>query len=134
LEERWPLKPCEEPSAMAMDTASRRIFVGCRSHLMAVLDADTGKVVTTMPIGDHVDAGAFEEATKLVFFSNGDGTVNIFHEDSPDHYSEVDNVTTERGAKTMAFDPKTRKIFLSVAEREGRTIKPGTFHVLVFGR
>src|SRR5215467_8698827 len=134
LEKRWPLQPCEEPSAMAMDAASRRIFIGCRNHLMAVLDADTGKVVTTMPIGDHVDAGDFEAATKLVFFSNGDGTVNVFHEDSPDHYSEVDKVTTERGAKTMAFDPKTHKIFLSVAEREGRTIKPGTFHVLVFGR
>jgi len=134
LEERWPLKPCEEPSAMSMDTASRRIFVGCRNHMMAVLDADTGKVVTTMPIGDHVDAGYFEAATKLVFFSNGDGTVNVFHEDSPDRYSQVDKVTTERGAKTMAFDPKTHKIFLSVAEREGRTIKPGTFHVLVFGR
>jgi hypothetical protein len=102
--------------------------------MMAVLDADTGKVVTTMPIGDHVDAGDFEAATKLIFFSNGDGTVNIFHEDSPDHYSQVDKIATEPGAKTMALDPKTHKIFLSVAERAGRTIKPGTFHVLVYGR
>ena len=134
LEARWPLKPCEAPSALAMDSATRRLFAGCRNHLMAVVNADTGKVVASMPIGDHVDAAAFDAATRLVFLSNGDGTVDIFHEDSPDHYTAVEKVQTEPGAKTMAFDPKTQKIFLSVAEREGRTIKPGTFHVLVYGR
>jgi DNA-binding beta-propeller fold protein YncE len=134
LEARWPLKPCEAPSSLAMDTATRRLFAGCRNHLMTVVDADTGKVVTTMPIGDHVDATEFDAATKLIYFSNGDGTVDIFHEDSPDHFTAVEKVKTEAGAKTMALDPKTRKIFLSVAERDGRTVRPGTFHVLVCGR
>lgn len=134
LEGRWPLKPCEAPSAMAMDTATRRIFIGCRNHLAALVNADTGKVIATMPIGDHVDAAVFDPPTKTVFFSNGDGTVNIFHEDSPDRLSAAGKVQTEAGAKTMAFDPKTRNIFLSVAQREGRTIKPGTFHILIYGR
>lgn len=134
LDAHWSLKPCEGPSALAIDPATRRLFAGCGNHLMAVVDADSGKVVTTMPIGDHVDAAAFDPETKLIFMSNGDGSVDIFHEDSADHFSVVEKVKTERGAKTMALDPKTHKIFLSVAEREGRTVKPGTFHVLVYGR
>jgi len=133
LEARWSLKPCETPTALAMDTATRRLFVGGRNKMMAVLNADTGAIVTTMPIGERVDAAAYESSTQLLFFSNGDGTVDIFHEDSPDHYSVVKKLTTELGAKTMAFDPQTHRIFLSVAQRDGRTIQPGTFHVLVYG-
>ena len=87
LEARWPLKPCETPTAMAMDTATRRLFIGCRNKLMALVNADTGAVVATLPIGGGVDAAAFDAATKLVYFSNGDGTVDIFHEDSPDKLS-----------------------------------------------
>jgi hypothetical protein len=86
-----------------------------------------------MPIGERVDAAVYEPSTHSIFFSNGDGTVDIFHQDSPDRYSQVNKLTTEAGAKTMALDPHTHRIFLSVAEREGRTIKPGTFHVLVYG-
>ena len=134
LEARWALKPCETPTAMAMDTATRRLFIGCRNKLAALVNADTGAVVATLPIGGGVDAAAFDAATKLVYFSNGDGTVNIFHEDSPDKLSPAGNIQTQPGAKTMALDPKTHNVFLSVAEREGRTIKPGTFHVLIFGR
>ena len=134
LEARWPLKPCATPTAMAMDTATRRLFIGCRSKVMALLNADTGQVISTMPIGAGVDAAAFDPATKLVYFSNGDGTVDIFHEDSPDHLSAAGKLQTEAGAKTMALDPKTHNLFLSVAEREGRTVKPDTFHVLIYGR
>ncbi|HYK92028.1 MAG TPA: YncE family protein [Acidobacteriota bacterium] len=133
VEARWPLKPCETPSSMAMDTANRRLFIGCRNKLMAVVNADTGKVITTMPIGDHVDATVFEPATGRIFFSNGDGTVDIFHEDSPDRLSVVARLTTEAGAKTMALDPKTHRIFLSTADRDAKTVKPGSFHVLVYG-
>jgi hypothetical protein len=117
-----------------MDTATRRLFVGCRNKLMAVVDADTGKVVTTMPIGEHVDATAFEASTKMVFCSNGDGTLDIFREDAPDRFTAVARVTTEPGARTMALDPKTHRVFLSVASRQGRTIEPGTFHVLIYGQ
>lgn len=134
LEARWPLKPCQTPTGMAMDTATRRLFIGCRNKLMAMVDADTGKVIVTLPIGAGVDAAAFDTATKLVYFSNGDGSVDIFHEDSPDRLSVVGKLQTEPGAKTMALDPKTHNIFLSAAEREEKKVKPDTFHVLIYGR
>jgi DNA-binding beta-propeller fold protein YncE len=127
VEQRWPTAPCSSPSSMAMDRANRRLFVGCRSKVMAVLDADTGKVITTLPIGDHVDATAFDAATKLIFNSNGEGTVTVIHEDSPDKYSLVETVKTAPRAKTMALDPKTHRLFLSTAEN-------GQFEVLVVGQ
>jgi len=133
VEARWDLKPCEAPSSMAMDTANRRLFIGCRNRLMAIVDADSGGIISTMPIGDHVDATVFDPATGLIFFSNGDGTANIFHEESPDRYTEVNRLTTAAGAKTMAFDSNTHRIFFSAAERDGRTVKSGTFHILVYG-
>jgi DNA-binding beta-propeller fold protein YncE len=117
-----------------MDTATRRLFVGCRSKVMAVLDADSGKVIATMPIGSGVDAAVFDPATKRIYCSCGDGTVSVFHEDSPDKYSAVETIKTEAGAKTMALDPKTKRIFLSVAERKERTVVPDTFHILVYGQ
>ena len=127
VEQRWPTAPCSSPSSMAMDRANRRLFVGCRSKVMAVLDVDTGKVITTLPIGDHVDATAFDAATKLIFNSNGEGTVTVIHEDSPDKYSIVETVKTAPRAKTMALDPKTHRLFLSTAEN-------GQFEVLVVGQ
>jgi DNA-binding beta-propeller fold protein YncE len=127
VEQRWPTAPCSSPSSMAMDRANRRLFVGCRSKVMAVLDADTGKVITTLPIGDHVDATAFDAATKLIFNSNGEGTVTVIHEDSPEKYSLVETVKTAPRAKTMALDPKTHRLFLSTAEN-------GQFEVLVVGQ
>jgi DNA-binding beta-propeller fold protein YncE len=127
VEQRWPTAPCSSPSSMAMDRANRRLFIGCRSKVMAVLDADTGKVITTLPIGDHVDATAFDPETKLVFNSNGEGTITVIHQDSPDTYSIVETVKTAPRAKTMALDPKTHRLFLSTAEN-------GQFEVLVVGK
>jgi len=127
VEQRWPTAPCSSPSSMAMDRANRRLFIGCRSKVMAVLDADTGKVITTLPIGDHVDATAFDPETKLVFNSNGEGTITVIHQDSPDTYSIVETVKTVPRAKTMALDPKTHRLFLSTAEN-------GQFEVLVVGK
>jgi DNA-binding beta-propeller fold protein YncE len=127
VEQRWPTAPCSSPSSMAMDRANRRLFIGCRSKVMAVLDADTGKVITTLPIGDHVDATAFDPATKLIFNSNGEGTVTVIHQDTPDKYSIVETVKTAPKAKTMALDPKTHRLFLSTAEN-------GQFEVLVVGK
>ena len=103
---RWKLAPCEQPSALAMDRANRRLFAGCRNHVMAVVDADSGKVVTTAPIGDHVDAAVFEVETKLVFLSNGDGTVNVFHEDSPDQVSAVEVIQTSRRLQDHGARPE----------------------------
>jgi YVTN family beta-propeller protein len=127
VEQRWPTAPCSSPSSMAIDRANRRLFIGCRSKVMAVLDADTGKVITTLPIGDHVDATAFDPATKLVFNSNGEGTVTVIHQDTPDKYSIVETVKTAPRAKTMALDPKTHRLFLSTAEN-------GQFEVLVVAK
>jgi YVTN family beta-propeller protein len=138
----WPLAPGEEPSALAMDTASKRLFVGCHNKMMVVVDATTGKIVAKEPIGQGVDAATFDPETKLVFFSCGDGTVSVYHEDGPDKYTQVETIKTKPRSKTMALDPKTHKLFLPTAEfkanpdkpRARPTMVPKTFAVLVYGK
>ena len=142
---RWSLAPCEGPSGMAMDTEHRRLFIGCDNKMMAVMDADSGKVLATPAIGSGVDANGFDPAAGLAFSSNGDGTLTLVHEDSPRTFKVVDNVQTQRGARTMALDAKTHKVYLVTAEfgpapaptaehpRPRPTMKPGTFTLLVFG-
>jgi YVTN family beta-propeller protein len=127
VEHRWPTAPCASPSSMAIDPANRRLFLGCRSKVMAVMNADTGQVITALPIGDHVDATAFDVETRLIFNSNGEGTVTVIRQDSPDKYSVVETVKTLPRAKTSALDPKTHRLFLSTAES-------GQFEVLVMGK
>jgi len=127
VEQRWPTDPCKAPVSMAMDRENRRLFVGCRSKVMAVVNADSGEVIATLPIGDHVDATAFDPETKMIFNSNGEGTITVIHQDSADKYSVVDTVKTAPKAKTMALDPKTHQLFLSTAEA-------GQFEVLVVGK
>jgi YVTN family beta-propeller protein len=127
VEQRWPTAPCTSPSSMAMDRTNRRLFLGCRSKVMAVMNADTGQVITTLPIGDHVDATAFDPETKLIFNSNGEGSVTVIHQDPLDKYSLVETVKTAPRAKTMALDPRTHRLFLSTAES-------GQFEVLVVGK
>jgi DNA-binding beta-propeller fold protein YncE len=143
---RWPLAPCEEPSGLAIDIKHRRLFVGCHNQMMAVVDADSGKVLATPAIGEGVDANAFDPGTQLAFSSNGDGTLTVVHEDSPEKFSPVASVPTERGARTMALDLKTHHIFLVTAAfgpppaatpdhpHPRPTAIPGTFTLLVFGR
>jgi DNA-binding beta-propeller fold protein YncE len=145
---KWPLAPCEEPSGMAMDTTTRRIFSGCDNKLMSVMDADTGKVVATVPIGAGVDATWFDPETKYIFNSCGqDGVLTVVHEDSPDKYTVVETVKTEQGARTMALDPKTHTVYLALAQvqmlppaegdakgRPRRRVQPGSFGLLEFGR
>ena len=113
---RWPLAPCESPSGLAMDRKHRRLFAGCHNRMMAVLDADSGKVLATPAIGQGVDANAFDPGTQLAFSSNGDGTLTVVHEDSPEKFSPVASVPTQRGARTMALDLKTHHVFLVTAE------------------
>ncbi len=127
VEQRWPTAPCSSPSSMAIDRANHRLFLGCRSKVMAVMNADTGQVITTLPIGDHVDATAFDPETKLIFNSNGEGTVTVIRQEDADKYSPVETVKTLPRAKTMALDPKTHRLFLSTAEN-------GQFEVLVVGK
>ena len=146
VESRWSLAPGEEPSGMAMDRDHRRLYSGCHNKMMAVMDADNGKVVATPSIGEGVDANAFDPGTSLAFSSNGDGTLTVVHQDSPDKYTVLDNVPTQRGARTMALDLKTHNVYLVAAEfgprptptadqpRPRPSIVPGSFTVLVVGR
>jgi hypothetical protein len=137
---RWPITPGEEASGMAFDSAHHRLFLGCGNKLMAMVDSTNGKVVTTVPIGDGVDANAFDPELQLAFASCGDGTVTIAHEDSPEKLTVVQTLKTERGARTMTIDPKTHKIYLASAkfeapapgQRRGRIV-PESFKVLVYG-
>lgn len=127
VEQRWPTAPCASPSSMAMDRTNHRLFLGCRNKVMAIMNADTGQVITTLPIGDHVDATAFDPEMQLIFNSNGEGTITVIREDSPDKYSLVKTVKTLPRAKTMALDPRTHRLFLSTTES-------GQFEVLVVGK
>ena len=134
----WPLKGCEEPSALAFDVAHGRLFSGCGNKVMAVTDAGSGKLVTTVPIGAGVDAGAFNAKTQEAFMSCGDGTLPVIHEDSPDKYSVKQTVSTARGARTMALDPDSSTIYLVTAQfgEKGPNDRrppmiPGTFQLLV---
>jgi DNA-binding beta-propeller fold protein YncE len=138
---RWPMAPCQEPSGLAADWKSRRLFAGCDNKLMAVINADDGKVVATVPIGDGVDANAFDPETNLAFASTGDGNLTVAREDGPDKYTVVATVPTKKSARTMGLDLKTHRIFLPAAdfdppapgERRGK-MKPGSFVVLVVSR
>jgi DNA-binding beta-propeller fold protein YncE len=139
---RWPLAPGESPSAMAIDLRHRRLFIGCHNKMMVVMDADTGKVVATPAIGEGVDAARFDPSSQLVLTSNGEGTLTVIHEDSPDAYAVVDNVQTERGARTMELDKKTHRIYTVTADlgpeptepHQPPSMTPGSFRLLVVGR
>jgi YVTN family beta-propeller protein len=135
---RWPLAPCEEPTGIALDPLHHRLFVGCRNRKLAVMNADTGAVIATLPIGQGVDAVAFDPKMQWVFTSNWDGTLTIVHQDDADKYRAVDNVQTAVGARTMALDLKTHQVFLVTAKYQDpsadrRATVPGSFEVLVVG-
>jgi DNA-binding beta-propeller fold protein YncE len=135
----WPLAPCKSPSGMAMDTEGARLFIGCDNKMMAVVDAKSGKVITTVPVGDGVDANRFDPGTRLAFSSNGDtGTLTVIHEDAPDKYTVVENLTTGEGARTMEVDPKTHNIYLVTAKlvpaKPYPKPAPGTVRLLIFAK
>jgi len=145
LKVKWstPTPGCDAPASMAIDLSNRRLFIGCGGRTLAVVDAYKGNVIATLPIGEHVDNTTFDPETRLIFSSTGDGNITIVHEDSPNKYRVVDTVKTMRAAKTMTFDPKTKKIFLPTVENVPPTVsgppqrsgpnayKPGPFVILV---
>ena len=116
VKSRWPLAPCEEPSGLAMDRKSRRLFAGCDNKRMAIVDADNGKVITTLLIGGGVDAAAYDDETKLAFASCGEGVLTVVREESPDKFTVAENAKTEERARTMALDPKTHNVYLVTAK------------------
>lgn len=135
---RWPVAGCTEPSALAYDVGHQRLFAGCEK-LMAVVDASSGRLVTTVPIGEGVDAGGFNPRTQEVFMSCGNGTLSVIHEDSPDKYSVKQTVETQRGARTMALDESTNTVYTVTAEfdptpppaGQRRKMIPDTFTLIV---
>ena len=146
VKKRFPIGVAQTPTGLAYDAKTNRLFIGCRKEpKMVVMDAATGKVITSFPIGAGVDFAGFDPKTRLIFFSCGDGNLSMFHQKSADVYEDAGAVKTQPSAKTMAFDSKTGKIFLPAAEyqetpasdpskRPQRSVKPGTFVVLVVGK
>ena len=142
---RWTLGDCKGPGTMTIDRMNSRLFVGCRNKLMVVVDSNDGRVVASVPIGEGRDAADFDPVTHLAFSSNGEGTVTVIHQESPDKYSVLETVKTEPGARTMAVDTKTHKLFFPLADRgpvpaataenprpRGEVV-PGSFRVLIYG-
>ena len=142
---RWPIAPGEEPSGIALDAAHHRLFATCHNKMMVMLDTETGKVVANVPIGAGVDGCAFDDASQLAFASCGDGTTTIAKEETPQKLTVVQTLKTERGARTMALDPKTPRIYLPTAQFQPApspspgasparpTIVPNTLKLLVYG-
>ena len=146
IDATWPLGPGEEPTGIALDRKHHRLFATCSNKLVVVLNTDNGKLVTTLPIGSGVDGAAFDSELQLAFSANGEGTLTVVHEDSPDKFSVVENVGTHRGARTLDLDQKTHRVFLVTAEfgptpaptaerpHPRPPMVPGTFTLLVYGR
>jgi DNA-binding beta-propeller fold protein YncE len=151
---RYPLGDGEGPSGMGLDAKNRRVFSCCGNAKMVVLDADTGKILTTLPTGNRTDAGTFNPDTLEAFSSNGDGTLTIVKENSPSDFAVEQNVKTKMGARTCALDAKTGNIILCTAlfqppstapstapagengrpRRQRPRALPGSFMILVVGK
>jgi DNA-binding beta-propeller fold protein YncE len=143
---RFPLKPCEEPTGMGLDSVNNRLFSGCHNKIMTIVDTTAGTVIATMPIGANVDGNGFDAGTGLAFSANGDGTLTVVRETSPGNFEVVETVTTQRGSRTMAIDPQTHNIYLPAAQftppresaQTGSKPRPvmvkGSFEVLVVGK
>ncbi len=147
IKSRWPLAPAGAPTALAMDVPHHRLFsAGRNPQMLVVLDSDSGKVLQSFPISAGVDAAAYEPETGFIFVSTREGMVHVFHEDSPDKFSEAETIKTEYGAKTMGLDTKTHNLFVDTADfapapaptadrpHPQRSAIQGTFHVLVYGK
>ncbi len=142
----WPVAPCESPSGLAIDVARKKLFAVCDGKMMAVVDTESGKVVATPAIGEHPDAAAYDPGTHLAFSSNGEGSVTVVKADGTGKYAVAQTVKTEPGARTMALDLKTHKIYLSAATmgpapaataanpRPRPSIVPGSFRILVLSQ
>jgi hypothetical protein len=144
---KWPLAPCTEPSGLSIDRKNRRLFVGCDNKMMAVVDADSGKVLATPAIGDGVDATAFDPEAGLAFASCGqDAVLTVVKEESPSKFTVAERIPTQKGARTMALDARTHNVFVVTAQfgpppaptaanpHPWPTTVPNTFVVLVVAK
>ena len=144
IENRWSLAPCERPSGLAIDISGERLFSVCSNQKMMVMDNKSGKIVATLPIGNGPDAAIYDSDKKLAFSSNGrDGTLTVIKQDSPDKYSVLETIPTEKSARTMALDTKTHNLYFSAGQfgappeptadnpHPRPKLAPDSFHVLV---
>jgi DNA-binding beta-propeller fold protein YncE len=142
VEQTWPVAPGKEPSGLALDNKNHRLFTVCDNKLMVILDAQNGKVITTLPIGDGVDGAAFDADNERAYSSNGDGTLTVVQGTNGGNYKVLENVTTQKGARTITLDKKTHDLYLPTAEygpapaptkenpRPRPSIVPGSFVIL----
>ena len=146
VKQHWSIAPCDGPTGLSMDADSHRLFSGCSNKVLIVSDAEAGKVVASLPIGAGVDATSFDSKLKLAFSSNGDGTLTVIKEETPDKFTVVENAPSEVGARTQALDPVTHKVYLATAKfgpapsptadrpHPRGAILPGSFVILEMGQ
>lgn len=146
VKHRWPLAPGEEPTGLAYDPQTNRLFSVCHNELMVVVDSNTGEVITKLPIGKRVDGAVFDPTSRSIISSNGEGSITVVQEVSANEFKVTQTVKTEPGARTITIDPKTHHVFLSTAEygpapaatadnpRPRPSIVPGTFMILEYGQ
>ncbi|MEP6901127.1 MAG: YncE family protein [Actinomycetota bacterium] len=146
IKNRWSIAPGEDNSGMAIDVKNKRLFIVCGNKKMVVMNYENGKIVADLPIGDGPDAAGFDPQTNLAFSSNGEGNLTVVREDSNDKFSVVENVVTQRGARTMTVDTKTHNIYLATAQfgetpaptkeipRPRPSLVPNSFVILVYGK
>ena len=145
IKNRWKISPGEEPTGLAIDTKTKRLFSVCHNGWMMVVDSEKGNIIAQIPIGKRVDGVVFDPELKMAFSSNGEGTITVVQEVSANEFKVVDTIKTEVGARTIAIDPKTHHVFVSTAQY-GETpaataenpnprpkVVPGTFMVLEYG-
>jgi len=141
---RWSTAPCKTPVSMAVDARSQRLFIGCRSGVLAVADYNKGTIVTTLPIGQGVDGAGWDPKLRDIYTSNSDGTLTVIHQDSPGKYHVVESVQTGERGRTMGLDPTSHRIFIPVAKfgpvpaestatnpRRRPPMLPGSFAIVV---
>jgi YVTN family beta-propeller protein len=147
IKARSPIAPAGTPTALAMDVKHRRLFIGGRNKIMSIMDADSGKILQSFPITTGVDTIIFDGDSGLLYASTREA-IHIFHEDTPDKFTEVETVKTEFGAKTMGLDTSTHRLFVDTADfgppppatpeephpESERVPTPGTFRLLIYGR
>ena len=146
IKNRWKINPGEEPTGLAFDPKTHRLFTVCHNELMMVLDSDNGKIITQIPIGKRVDGAVFDPSTKSIISSNGEGTITVVQEVTSNEFKVLETVKTEVGARTITYDPKTHHVFLSTAQygavpaatpenpNPRPSVVPGTFMILEYGR
>ncbi len=138
---RWKLAPCTDPSGIAIDKQRHRLFVACGNAMMAVVNAQTGAVITTVPTGKGSDGAEYDPLTRNVFIPNGEGEISVIRQDNGDRYTPFFKLPTALGARTMAIDAATHRLFTVTAgltpdpgQHPPYKITPGSFRLLVFGK